>query len=167
MASAPKTAWYFAYGSNMSSDTFTGSRGIIPLKSARVYIPGWILSMEIPGMPYSEPSFGSIVPRKYTDLERGKEPDVIGVAYLITSSQYRQVVASEGGGIAYRDICVCAEPVDEDDRRKIGDRISVHTLTSAMVRHPCPHPSLRYMVSASCRSCMSSMTIADQVSRVF
>lgn len=131
----------------MSSDKFTGRRGIIPIDTARVCIPGWTLRMEIPGMPYSEPSFGSIVPGCNAAAEKGLAVDVMGVAYLITRAQYQQVIASEGGGIAYRDVRLEGAPVSAADRQKIGDRVWLRTLVSAMVRQPPPYPSARYMVS--------------------
>ncbi|KAI1778793.1 hypothetical protein F4818DRAFT_229628 [Hypoxylon cercidicola] len=145
MDSQPEKIWYFAYGSNMSSAKFTGGRGIVPLDIARVRVPGWALTMEIPGMPYSEPSFSSIAPHRDTEAEKGVAFDVIGVAYLISQEQYRRVISSEGGGIAYRDICLVGEPVGEDDRKKIGYQITVRTLGTAMSKHPPPLPSQRYM----------------------
>ncbi|KAI1824915.1 hypothetical protein F4861DRAFT_224690 [Xylaria intraflava] len=145
MHSLAGNVWYFAYGSNMSSAKFTGGRGIVPLDTVRVRIPNWVLTMEIPGMPYSEPSFSSIVPRNHATLEEGAAPDVVGVAHLITQEQYRHVIASEGGGSAYRDVCLVGEPVDGDDTEKSRVGIRVRTLVSAIARHPPPTPSQRYM----------------------
>lgn len=140
------TVWYLAYGSNMSSAKFTGSRGIHPLESARIRIPGWVLVMEIPGLPYSEPAFSSITPRQVSSAEKAAQPDVVGVAYLISSAQYRDVIASEGGGTAYLDIDVVGEPIGREDRDKTGDRVHLRTLGTAMLRRPFPSPSQRYMV---------------------
>ncbi|MCJ1352282.1 MAG: hypothetical protein MMC33_002266 [Icmadophila ericetorum] len=171
--------WYFAYGSNMSSAKFTGSRGIAPLATARVRVPGWVLALNIPGLPYSEPTFTSITPRTPSgsklsatlsnatvsansgsseiesdaiipELELGPDfgleiPDIIGVAYLITASQYIKVLGSEGGGIAYEDIEVDAVPLDETDREQTGPRLKVRTLGAAIERYPPPKPSKRYM----------------------
>ncbi|KAF1998232.1 hypothetical protein P154DRAFT_260091 [Amniculicola lignicola CBS 123094] len=131
--------WYFAYGSNMSVAKFSGSRGIIPLNATPVFIPGWVLLMEIPGLPYSEPSFSSIRRRMQDDLEVLHTPDVSGVAYLITAKQYQHVVASEGGGIAYCDIEAVGTRIDD------GSSVRLRTLGSAMNRSPCPRPSERYM----------------------
>ena len=146
MYEKPKTLWYFAYGSNMSSSKFTGGRGIIPISSVRVRIPGWKLVMEIPGMPYSEPSFSSITPHQNIEAEKELPPDVIGVAYLITVDQYRLVVASEGGGIAYYDICLSGEPIDLEARQTVGPQVMLRTLGTALSRQPRPIPSKRYMV---------------------
>ncbi|GAW14659.1 hypothetical protein ANO14919_040620 [Xylariales sp. No.14919] len=145
MCSLNDTVWYFAYGSNMSSAKFTGSRGIVPLDTTRVRIPNWVLTMEIPGMPYSEPSFSSIAPRDPASLEGRADPDVVGIAYFITQDQYRHVIASEGGGTAYQDLALVGELVGRDniDKRKTG--IRVRTLGSAMTRYPPPSPSRRYM----------------------
>ncbi|KAJ4390995.1 hypothetical protein N0V93_004594 [Gnomoniopsis smithogilvyi] len=145
MATDTPKLWYVAYGSNMSTAKFTGSRGIKPICSIRVRIPGFRLAMQIPGVPYSEPSFASITPRTLAEAEKGTEPDVIGVAYLILQCQYKRVIASEGGGIAYRDIRVLCEPLCGIDRKGLGDRIEMRTLATAMLRKPAPLPSQRYM----------------------
>lgn len=122
----------------------------MPLRIARVRLPGWILALNIPGLPYSEPTFTSIAERKSTPPEyisSASPPDVTGIAYLVTLKQYVQVIASEGGGTAYDDIEVDALPVTEEDEKKTGPKIRVRTLGSAMVRDPWPRPSRRYMVS--------------------
>lgn len=142
---ASKNVWYFAYGSNMSTAKFIGGRGIHPLDVARVRLPGWILSMEIPGVPYSEPAFSSVRPADDA-LELGR-PEVLGVAYLITPAQHRTVIASEGGGTAYDDISVDARPVTDEDAAKTGHALQVRTLGTAMKRWPLARPSERYMVS--------------------
>lgn len=143
----PETLWYFAYGSNMSSAKFTGSRGIVPIDAARVRVPHWELSMEIPGLPYSEPAFSSIKFREPARAENANGPDVVGVAYLITAEQYRHVIASEGGGTAYADIEVAGDGISAEDQKKIGKRRCMRTLgSSAMTRSPAPAPSARYLV---------------------
>lgn len=146
MESKPKKLWYFAYGSNMSKAKFTGSRGIVPMDTVLVRIPQWIIAMEIPGMPYMEPSFSSITPRDCAATETATAPDVVGVAYLITEEQYSQVKASEGGGVAYRDTCILGEPIIKGMQERGGGQLVVRTLTTALMRHPPPAPSQRYMV---------------------
>ena len=197
--------WYLAYGSNMSRAKFTGSRGIVPKKAARVRVPGWTLAMNIPGLPYSEPTFLSVVPRadrettpprtgasdmpkpNSPELSTNKAavptspvweparmskspkkgaasalaaapPDVLGVAYLVTAAQYVRVLASEGGGTAYEDICLAAVPVGPADRELTGsDSVDVHTLGSAMVREPWPRPSRRYMDIVATGACEADL----------
>lgn len=147
---AAPNVWYFAYGSNMSTAKFTGSRGIYPLATARVQVPGWILAFNIPGVPYSEPSFTSIIPRvEDGNQENGcSTPNVLGVAYLITQEQYINVQASEGGGIMYTDIELDAVPLTAKDREATGSILKVRTLVVVpmMERAPWPLPSERYMV---------------------
>lgn len=130
----------------MSTAKFTGSRGIVPLDSVRVRVPGWVLRLEIPGLPYSEPAFASIGRRIPTETEDAVLPDVHGVAYLISRQDYRRVVASEGGGTAYQDISVTGVPVADVDRARTGDRVTLRTLGTALRRRPYPAPSGRYMV---------------------
>ncbi|KAJ8069769.1 hypothetical protein OCU04_000187 [Sclerotinia nivalis] len=149
--------WYFAYGSNMSTAKFTGGRGIHPLATARVQVPGWTLAFNIPGIPYSEPSFTSIIPRVKELVadyplngSRGKRrstPNVLGVAYLITQEQYIHMLASEGGGIMYTDIELDAVPLTAKDREATGPMLKVRTLVVVpmMERVPWPLPSERYM----------------------
>lgn len=54
--------WYLAYGSNLSTKKFIHDRGITPISSVSVIVPGWTLSMDSTGVPYSEPAFASILP---------------------------------------------------------------------------------------------------------
>lgn len=139
--------WYFAYGSNMSTEKFTGSRGVIPLDEARIRLPNWEMVMEIPGLPYSEPAFSSIRLRDEEGLESAEHLDVIGIAYLITARQFRNVVASEGGGTAYIVARVAGEGVTVEDQEKLSNGAIIKTLVSSkMTRVPTPRPSVRYMV---------------------
>lgn len=144
-----KCLWYFAYGSNMDSDKFTGSRGVVPLDQILVRIPDWVLVMEIPGLPYSEPAFASLRPRETTGGQRNRLPDAMGVAYLITEEQYRGIIASEGGGTAYANIEVTGVGLTELDREKLGSRMLWTLGSSTMTRDPFPAPSARYMVRNS------------------
>ncbi|KAK7530981.1 gliotoxin biosynthesis protein GliK [Phyllosticta citribraziliensis] len=135
--------WYFAYGSNMSRAKFIDSRGIQPIKTARARVPGWKLTTEIPGTPYTEPAYTSIRPITGTDDAKARE--VVGVAYLITTEQYIHLVASEGGGIAYADIALPAVPVDAIDEAMTGPSFTIRTLGTIMQRDPPAVPSQRYM----------------------
>ncbi|MCJ1401063.1 hypothetical protein MMC11_004275 [Xylographa trunciseda] len=137
--------WYFAYGSNMSKEKFTGSRGIRPLSAARVTLPGWKMTMGVPGMPYSEPAFSVIEQKDSTKKVDTYTPDVTGVAYLITPEQYIKVKASEGGGIAYSDISVEARPVTCEDESLTGPRPTIRTLGAILTKSPAAKPSERYM----------------------
>ncbi|GIK07507.1 hypothetical protein Aspvir_003173 [Aspergillus viridinutans] len=107
--------WYFAYGSNMSSETFRQHRGISPLAAIPVRIPGWALVFDIYGLPYREPAFSSISPIPFSDDATVNEkrnhdlPAVHGVAYLLDRQSWYSVVQSEGGGTAYDEVEVLAE----------------------------------------------------------
>ncbi|KAH8888280.1 hypothetical protein GQ53DRAFT_749209 [Thozetella sp. PMI_491] len=138
--------WYFAYGSNMSSTKFAGDRGIVALSTVAARVPRWRLGFLVPGLPYAEPAFGAIepIPDDGTELASAA-PTVQGVLYLITRSQYVQVLASEGGGTAYRAIHVLAEPLSEDNRRRFGARIQAFSLQAHLLRKPAGLASLRYM----------------------
>ncbi|KAI0378780.1 hypothetical protein F5Y04DRAFT_140099 [Hypomontagnella monticulosa] len=62
-ASAP-TVLYLAYGSNLSAETFRGVRGIKPISGVNVSAPGFDLAFDLPGLPYWEPCFSNVTPRK-------------------------------------------------------------------------------------------------------
>jgi gliotoxin/aspirochlorine biosynthesis gamma-glutamylcyclotransferase len=144
MDSPEHNIWYLAYGSNINHETFTGGRGIQPLDAVVVRVPGWKLTMDIGGTPYSEPAFSSIAPR--TEKDGSHVMDVVGVAYLITAEQMLSVVGSEGGGITYSDILVHADVMDEKDSLRVGGQLMVRTLGTAFGRSPEGRPSKRYMV---------------------
>jgi hypothetical protein len=170
--------WYFAYGSNMSTAKFTGGRGIVPLAVARVRIPNYTFAMNIPGVPYSEPAFSAIKPlagaasssphssicdaasssgsqslARFTSSEKPANTRspiaVVGVAYLVTPPQYNKILGSEGGGIAYKDVAIYAEPLEPEDEVRTGPKPLVRTLVAVVERDPNPRPSKRYMVSCS------------------
>ena len=128
---AEPTVFYLAYGSNLSASTFLGRRGIRPLSSLPVYVPGYILVFNLPGIPYWEPCFANL--KKLTDDSKSHVPDLgsdvseimtrieetgkdeakdkemwanslIGVVYEVTMSDYARIIETEGGGQSYRDI---------------------------------------------------------------
>ncbi|KAI1821874.1 hypothetical protein F4861DRAFT_431264 [Xylaria intraflava] len=134
--------WYLAYGSNMSTDKFIKGRGIIPLDSVVVTVPGWTLSMDSAGVPYSEPSYGSISPLSHD--QTGVQ--LIGTAYKLTPEKYAQVLSSEGGGIAYAEIEVRAQTVSQDEEKGPAQGVrsfAVRSLVTVMRREA--RPSIRYM----------------------
>ena len=53
------TVFYLAYGSNLSSKTFLGRRGIRPLSQINVVVPALRLTFDLPGLPYREPCFAN------------------------------------------------------------------------------------------------------------
>ncbi|CAG8668696.1 8686_t:CDS:2 [Ambispora leptoticha] len=53
--------WYLAYGSNMSTKTLTGFRGIKPKLSRACHVPNYFLSFDLRGTPYVEPCTGNIL----------------------------------------------------------------------------------------------------------
>lgn len=132
--------FYFAYGSNMSTEKFIGSRGIKPQAKIAVAVPHWCFELPVPGLAYSEPAFSAIKVR-----DDPTEPDVHGVVYLISQQQLVQVIASEGGGTAYGVVNVSALPLFEKDRRRFGNCINAVSLIAEMKRTPKGLPSLRYM----------------------
>ncbi|KAI0390345.1 hypothetical protein F5Y17DRAFT_445249 [Xylariaceae sp. FL0594] len=134
--------WYLAYGSNMSTEKFVKQRGIKPLRTVAVEVPLWTLTMDSAGVPYSEPSYGSISPLKHEKDGQG----LMGVAYLLSPENYAKALASEGGGIAYAEVEVRAcmtSPTTDEHLLSLDTSVGVRTLVTVM-RHKA-RPSTRYM----------------------
>lgn len=132
--------WYLAYGSNLSTKKFIHDRGITPISSVSVTVPGWTLSMDSAGVPYSEPAFASILPIHSSGSEKAVQ--LIGTAYQLTSEMYKKVLASEGGGIVYAEVEVWAEVLKDDEAN--AQKLRVRSLVTVLQREA--RPSVRYMV---------------------
>ncbi|KAK3382784.1 hypothetical protein B0T24DRAFT_23012 [Lasiosphaeria ovina] len=131
-AAAPSSVLYLAYGSNMCASAFLGTRGIRPLSQVNVSAPSLRLTFDLPGLPYQEPCFANTALRKIPGqpplpsppkLPPGV-PDIppppewppsqsqqwdsglVGVVYEVTATDYRTIVATEGGGASYHEIVV-------------------------------------------------------------
>ncbi|PYI03820.1 GliK protein [Aspergillus sclerotiicarbonarius CBS 121057] len=133
-----ETVLYLAYGSNLCSETFLGTRGIKPLSQINVVVPSLWLTFDLPGIPYMEPCFAATRLRKAPSVEEGsnriesnesdektaletshliqKTPDytpnmpLIGVVYEVTLTDYARIIATEGGGRGYEDKVVDCYP---------------------------------------------------------
>ncbi|KAI1202038.1 hypothetical protein F5X97DRAFT_330912 [Nemania serpens] len=60
-----KTILYLAYGSNLCAETFLGMRGIRPISQVNVSSAVFELAFDLPGLPYLEPCFANMRPRKF------------------------------------------------------------------------------------------------------
>ncbi|TVY53103.1 Gamma-glutamyl cyclotransferase gliK, partial [Lachnellula suecica] len=131
-----KTILYLAYGSNLSSETFKGARGIRPLSAISAHIPSLTLTFDLPGIPYLEPCFANTAyraPPSSTDYHKDRwHKGLIGVVYEVTPEDYRTIIATEGGGASYQDIevpcyAIPAGSKTVDDGEK-GTPFLAHTL---------------------------------------
>lgn len=126
------TVLYLAYGSNLASSVFRGVRGIRPLAAINVLAPGFTLTFDLPGIPYSEPCFANTRYRHTTSSTRRlsavqSDPSsppqhppssnptfpagLVGVVYEVTLSDYAHIVATEGGGKFYHDVLTTCYPL--------------------------------------------------------
>jgi hypothetical protein len=128
--------WYLAYGSNLSASKFIHDRGITPLATRLVSVPGWTLTMNTAGFPYTEPSFGNMAPIGADE----KRTELIGTAYRLTQDMYRKTLASEGGGISYVEVEVRALVLGPEQS---SESFAVRSLVSVLPREA--RPSQRYM----------------------
>ncbi|KAI1457517.1 hypothetical protein F4805DRAFT_172422 [Annulohypoxylon moriforme] len=153
--------WYLAYGSNLSASKFIHDRGITPLSTAVVTIPGWTLVMDSAGTPYSEPSFASISP--IYGSTREKSVQLIGTAYKLTPDMYAKVISSEGGGIAYAEVEVRAELMTQEGSEgcEFGTKtFATRSLVTVLPRMA--RPSVRYMGLLRTGAANSNMPISYQ-----
>lgn len=84
---------YFAFGSNMLTQTMTDLRNLSPLASTAAVLPSHELRFNVPGTPLIEPSWASVEPR--TDSV------VHGVLYSLSEEDFAAMCASEGVPFAY------------------------------------------------------------------
>ncbi|KAG9301216.1 hypothetical protein G9A89_012599 [Geosiphon pyriformis] len=114
--------WYLGYGSNMSSNTFTGRRKVYPSLSFPCFVPSYFLSFDIGGQKYMEPCFANImrfeppptgITREYAEKvhshcatgtpfiwneknpQASLPPTLQGVIHRIKLSEYRQILFTE------------------------------------------------------------------------
>ena len=93
-----ETMWYFAFGSNLNPAVFEKRRNIHPLQVFPGVVQGYELVFDLPALPFVEPVMGNIRPNDQTSLH--------GAAFRVTKSQMDQILATEGGGMAYKYISV-------------------------------------------------------------
>ena len=129
----PDTVLYLAYGSNLSAQTFQGTRGIRPLSQVNVVVPELIMTFDLAGLPYVEPCFANtkyrhpslptsasakshLLPKNTPEYHKTRwKKGLVGVVYEVTKEDYAHIIATEGGGASYQDVLVdCYElPLDE------------------------------------------------------
>ena len=124
-----KNIWYFSYGSNMSEEVFAKRRQITAQQSKPCTIPNYILSYQLNGFPFMEPCFATCMKREHSSYPF-ERPDVQGMAFLITESEFKRVLATEGGSGWNDGSCggyriSTVEAVDYDD-----NKFTVVTLTN-------------------------------------
>lgn len=96
--------WYFAYGSNMQTETFRGRRGIEPRRAVAAGAAGWRLVLDKPPLIPMDEAFANLV--------RDPTATVLGVLYEITPDDLAHVDLTEGVLIGnYERIRIDATPL--------------------------------------------------------
>lgn len=164
--SPPETVLYLAYGSNLSSKTFRGTRGIKPLSQINVVVPQLRLTFDMPGLPYAEPCFAAtrlhteaeetVSEEEYDDAGESSEEDpliagsqgyhkdtwlkpLVGVVYEVSLADYARIIATEGGGRGYKDIVVDCYPFP--DSYCPSDPVPDRPVTSSFKAHSLLSPA--------------------------
>lgn len=158
-----KTVLYLAYGSNLCNETFRGVRGIRPLSQTNVLVPSLRLTFDLPGVPYKEPCFANSALRNpqnppicESDYHKDRwHKGLVGVVYEVTLTDYAHIIATEGGGSAYKDIlvdCYVLAKGDTVPEVPSSQPFKAHTLfapsTAERTHRPDPsyaQPSKRYL----------------------
>lgn len=130
--------WYFAYGSNMSSAVMV-RRGMTPMDAKNVVVETHVLVFDVFGVPFTEPAMAGV--RRRPAHHSG--PQVHGVAYRLSVTDYNRLKVSEGAGTAYREIFLDAQVLSE-----MGPPVPlrVRTFAAKFPFDPARLPSARYMV---------------------
>lgn len=81
------TRWYFAYGSNMQSDTLRRRRGIAPTTTLTARLPSYRLLFDIPVGPGL---------RGVANIAPQRDSEIWGVLYGITPEQHEHLGRTEG-----------------------------------------------------------------------
>lgn len=119
--------WYFAYGSNVSTATLVGRRGLAPSDSRPGTLAGYALTFDLPVGPGE---------RGVGNLRRDAGATVHGVVYLLNVADVERLDRTEGvpGGLYDKlDVTVVTPAGDVD----AFTYVSPH-------RDPSRKPSLRY-----------------------
>ena len=163
--SQPSTILYLAYGSNLSSQTFQGRRGIRPITQTNVVVPELVMTFDLAGLPYLEPCFANTRYRSEeptptsasypeasspTDPEKANPPTtpkdyhktrwhkgLVGVVYEVTPTDYSHIIATEGGGASYQDILIKCHPLPASTTT-----VPLHPTTPFFLAHTLYSPSI-------------------------
>jgi len=124
--------WYFAYGSNMQRETFSGRRGITPRRALAARVAGWRLVLDKPPLIPMSQSFANLIP--------DAAAEVLGVLYEVTPDDYAHVEFSEAVPFGnYRRVEVESRPLASG-----AAPVRAYTLVSER-RAPDMRPSRRYV----------------------
>jgi gamma-glutamylcyclotransferase (GGCT)/AIG2-like uncharacterized protein YtfP len=107
------SAWYFAYGSNMQTATFSGRRGIAFRRAVPGRLTGWRLVLDKPPLLPLNESYANIVP--------DPAAEVFGVLYEVAREDVEHIELTEGvpiGNYRRAEVVVAplASPGDEPQR---------------------------------------------------
>lgn len=154
-----ETVLYLAYGSNMDSGTFLGKRGIRPVSLVNVYVPELRLTFDLAGVPYLEPCYATVRYRHFPNGEDDHSPGggdgdvkrplvrqnehnrdrkrwnkpLVGVVYEISARDYAWMIATESGGLGYKDGIVTCYPFPES--YDPADEVPDHPTTQPFQAH--------------------------------
>ena len=127
------TLWYFAYGSNMASDTLRGRREVNYSRALAARLPGWRLVLDKPPLIPVGHSFANIV--------ADPDAEVFGVLFAVAEADFDHIELTEGVRIGnYDRVEVLASPLASES----PEALRAFSLTSTR-RDAALRPSQRYM----------------------
>lgn len=86
--------WYFAYGANTSLAVLSGRRKIVPRSSEAATLTGHRLVFAMPGIPFFEPAFATVVPDPAQDARAE------GVLHRLAAADMRRLDTFESRAYA-------------------------------------------------------------------
>jgi len=96
MREEDSSCWYFAFGSNMDSETFINSRKMSPLSKEVARLSGFEQVFDQKVIPVVEPAFASI--------RESKDSEVWGVLYKLSKEDFERLHSTEGDTYEVRSI---------------------------------------------------------------
>jgi hypothetical protein len=125
--------WYFAYGSNMASETLRGRREVEYDRALPARLAGWRLVLDKPPLVPIGQSYANILP--------DPTGEVFGVLFAISVADLEHIELTEGVQIGnYERVQVTAAPLLGDEM----ETVAAYSLTSTR-RDAGLRPSQRYM----------------------
>jgi hypothetical protein len=125
--------WYFAYGSNMASETLRGRREVEYARAVPARVPGWRLVLDKPPLIPLGHSFANIV--------ADEDGEVFGVLFAVGAADLDHIELTEGVRIGnYDRVEVMATPLSVEAPQPVP----AFSLSSDR-RDPTLQPSRRYM----------------------
>ncbi len=126
-------SWYFAYGSNMQSETLRGRRNVVWRRAVAARAPGWRVVFDKPPLFAIGCGFANLIADPTTTA--------LGVAFELDDAELAHIELTEGVAIGnYARVAIAIEPL-----ATVPDPPTTAFTLATDKRDPTLQPSTRYM----------------------